>query len=109
MLDQSCPLGAETMRVLAANMVSAEGQTGATANTPAVSNAQAKVGFAAELGSRLVVKPSPADPAQATVRRRAQGVGKPSEDSDKSRQAAGSSAGVQDVTAPPGSLPVTSS
>ena len=109
MLDQSCPLGADTMRVLAANMVSVEGQTGATANTQAASNTQAKVGFATELSSRLVFKPSPTDPAQASVRGGAQGIGKPSEDWDHSRQAAGPSAGLQDVTAPPGSLPTTTS
>ncbi len=97
------------MRVLAANMVSVEGQTGATANTQAASNTQANVGFAAELRSRLVFKPSPTDPAQATVRGGAQGIGKPSEEWDQSRQVAGPSAGLQDVTAPPGSLPTTTS
>ena len=97
------------MRVLAANMVSVEGQTGATANAQAASNTQAKVGFATELSSRLVFKPSPTDPAQASVRGGALGIGKPSEDWDHSRQAAGPSAGLQDVTAPPGSLPTTTS
>jgi hypothetical protein len=96
MLDSRCPLAAETMRVLAANRVSVEGQTGATANTQAASNTQANVGFAAELRSRLVFKPSPTDPAQATVRGGAQGLEKPSEDWDQSRQAAGPSAGLRD-------------
>ena len=95
------------MRVVAANMVSVEGQTGATANAQAASNTHADLGFATELGNRLVVKPSPTDPAQATVRGGAQGVGKPSEDWDQIRQPASPSAGLQDVTAPPGSLPTT--
>ena len=97
------------MRVLAANMVSVEGQTGAAANTQAASNTQANVGFATELNSRLVFKPSPTDPTQASVRRGALGIGKPSEEWDQSRQVAGPWAGLQDVTAPPGSLPTTTS
>lgn len=90
-------------------MVSVEGQTGATANTQAASNTQANVGFATELSSRLVVKPSPTDPAQANVQRGAQGIGKPSEGWGQSRQAAGPSAGLLDVTAPPSCLPTTTS
>jgi hypothetical protein len=109
MLNERCPPGAETMRVLAANMVSAEGQTGAAANTQAASNTQTNVGFAAELSSRLVVEPSPTDPAEGTVRAGAQETGKPSEDRDQSRQAAGPAAELQDVTAPQGSLPTTTS
>lgn len=97
------------MRVLAANMVSVEGQTGATANTQASSNTQANVGFATELSNRLDFKPSPTEPAQATLRGGANGKGKSSEDWDQSRQAADPSAGLQDVTAPSGSPPTTTS
>jgi hypothetical protein len=97
------------MRVSAANVVSVEGQTGATANTQPASTTQANVGFATELNSRLVVKPSLTDPAQANVQGGAPGIGKPPEGCDRGRRVGGPSAGLQDLTAPPSSLPTTTS